>query len=44
MKIGPSGGDVLVSLVIIGAAFVAGVLCAIAGAAVAYASIARCGA
>ena len=39
----PSRTDILVSLVIIGGAFVAGALCAIAGAAVAYASFAGCG-
>lgn len=39
-----SRGDIIVSLIIIGAAFVAGAVCAIAGAAVAYASFAGCGA
>ena len=38
----PSRSDVIISLVIIGSAFVAGVLCAIAGAAVAYASFGGC--
>jgi len=37
-----SRSDIIVSLVIIGAAFLAGALCAIAGAAVAYASLGRC--
>lgn len=38
----PSRGDIVVSLVIIGGAFVAGALCAIAGAAVAFELFARC--
>lgn len=43
MKTTPTRGDIIVSLVLIGGAFIAGALCAIAGVAVAYASFARCG-
>lgn len=40
----PSRANIIVSLVIIGSAFVAGALCAIAGAAIAYGAIRGCGA